>query len=440
MKRFTILSSLILILSLVLGACASGNNEANENLEGTPSGLENGGLDNNANGALATPAANDNGGVIATALPTSTKAVEATPMATVAATVAATTVATTTTGTTGALLEDDSPAKASNLLDYDVRNFQEEKIGEVADMVVDPKTEQISYVVIEFGGFLGLGETKVAVPFSQLTLPAAAALGTSANANDNANANGNDNGNANTSTFEDQRAFYLNIDKETLGNAPTFDVDRTDFNVTTWDEKIRSFWADIKSGITPSSNDNANSNTSTTEVTGTETMTGTTGAETRVAGAPANVVLMTVLLNSAVYNKAGATTTGASNSNANGNANANANDGGLYSNDNSNGNANTNTAVMAGTDKLGDVKEVIVDPRSGQVQYVVVDPDDNLNVGEVWIPVPLKSLTVVYGEGNDYALQIDNQMLSQAPNFEVGKLPAFVQGWDAGLRSYWTTQ
>ncbi|MCC7271582.1 MAG: PRC-barrel domain-containing protein [Alphaproteobacteria bacterium] len=44
-----------------------------------------------------------------------------------------------------------------------------DKIGEV-DKVLEDSTGQATAVVVEFGGFLGMGETEVVVPVAQLTL------------------------------------------------------------------------------------------------------------------------------------------------------------------------------------------------------------------------------------------------------------------------------
>lgn len=54
--------------------------------------------------------------------------------------------------------------KASGLLGMEVRNPQNEKLGEIKDLVLDLKSGKISYAVLAVGGFLGLGEKLLAVP------------------------------------------------------------------------------------------------------------------------------------------------------------------------------------------------------------------------------------------------------------------------------------
>jgi hypothetical protein len=53
------------------------------------------------------------------------------------------------------------------LLDKDVYNDKNEKVGEVEDMIVTPD-KAVSYVIIGVGGFLGLDRHDVAIPAGQL--------------------------------------------------------------------------------------------------------------------------------------------------------------------------------------------------------------------------------------------------------------------------------
>ena len=52
------------------------------------------------------------------------------------------------------------------ILDKSVLNEQNEKVGEVVDIIVAPD-KSVSYAILSVGGFLGLGEHYVAVPFNQ---------------------------------------------------------------------------------------------------------------------------------------------------------------------------------------------------------------------------------------------------------------------------------
>jgi sporulation protein YlmC with PRC-barrel domain len=53
------------------------------------------------------------------------------------------------------------------ILDKTVYNEQNDKVGEVEDIIIAPD-KSISYAIVGVGGFLGLGEYYVAIPFNQL--------------------------------------------------------------------------------------------------------------------------------------------------------------------------------------------------------------------------------------------------------------------------------
>jgi sporulation protein YlmC with PRC-barrel domain len=59
--------------------------------------------------------------------------------------------------------------RASKLEGLDVYNSNNEKIGDISELLVD-QSGRIQAVVIGVGGFLGMGEHDVAVPFDQIKL------------------------------------------------------------------------------------------------------------------------------------------------------------------------------------------------------------------------------------------------------------------------------
>src|SRR5512132_2622078 len=60
--------------------------------------------------------------------------------------------------------------KASNLIGKRVQSTEGKKLGEVKDLVINPDDGDIQYVVLDFGGFLGLGDKYFAVPWDALQL------------------------------------------------------------------------------------------------------------------------------------------------------------------------------------------------------------------------------------------------------------------------------
>lgn len=83
---------------------------------------------------------------------------------------------------------------ATSIIGDKVHNSQAEHLGKIADIMVDITTGKIEYVVIEFGGFLTIGEKYFAIPFGLLKVDPA------------------------------NKAFLLDQTKEKLEKAPGFDM------------------------------------------------------------------------------------------------------------------------------------------------------------------------------------------------------------------------
>lgn len=58
------------------------------------------------------------------------------------------------------------PVKASSIIGTKVVNPEDEGLGDIKEIVIDPHTGKVAYAVVSFGGFLSLGEKLFAVPFS----------------------------------------------------------------------------------------------------------------------------------------------------------------------------------------------------------------------------------------------------------------------------------
>lgn len=99
---------------------------------------------------------------------------------------------------------------ATTLIGNKVYNNEEEKLGDIKDIMVNVHDGKIEYMIIEFGGFLGIGEKLFAVPFRALILDT------------------------------DRHAFILNQKREVLENAPGFDKDH--WPETNAIEKTYAYW------------------------------------------------------------------------------------------------------------------------------------------------------------------------------------------------------
>jgi sporulation protein YlmC with PRC-barrel domain len=56
----------------------------------------------------------------------------------------------------------------ADVIGMEIRNAKDESLGTVDDIIFDPKSNNISYIVVSRGGFLGMGEDHVAVPWKSL--------------------------------------------------------------------------------------------------------------------------------------------------------------------------------------------------------------------------------------------------------------------------------
>jgi hypothetical protein len=112
---------------------------------------------------------------------------------------------------------DDGPGPglmgADTLIGNDVRNGDGDELGELKEIMLDIRSGRVSYAVLSFGGFLGMGEKLFAVPWSALTL-------------DTMN-----------------RRFVLNVEQERLKGAPGFDKDDwPDMADPAWSDEIHAYY------------------------------------------------------------------------------------------------------------------------------------------------------------------------------------------------------
>ncbi len=77
-------------------------------------------------------------------------------------------VGNTTRGTTGAPYQG---ALSANMLIGDpVVNRKGEKLGKIEDLAIHPQGFCVEYAVLSFGGFLGMGDKRFAVPLEAMEL------------------------------------------------------------------------------------------------------------------------------------------------------------------------------------------------------------------------------------------------------------------------------
>ncbi|MHB1530283.1 MAG: PRC-barrel domain-containing protein [Acidiferrobacteraceae bacterium] len=102
---------------------------------------------------------------------------------------------------------------ADTLVGSDVYNHKGEDLGDIKDIMFDRHSGKVSYAVLSFGSFLGMGEKLFAVPWSALTL-------------DTKN-----------------KRFVLNVEKDRLQQASGFDKNQwPNMADQSWAKAIHSYY------------------------------------------------------------------------------------------------------------------------------------------------------------------------------------------------------
>ena len=86
-----------------------------------------------------------------------------------------------------------NPLSSTSIQGTNVINLRGESLGEIQDLMIDPQSGRVTYAVLDFGGFLGIGDKLFAVPLQAFQI-------------DRTN-----------------EQFKLDVTKERLENAPGFD-------------------------------------------------------------------------------------------------------------------------------------------------------------------------------------------------------------------------
>jgi sporulation protein YlmC with PRC-barrel domain len=116
---------------------------------------------------------------------------------------------------------------ASTLTGDNVRNAAGEDLGKIDEIMIDIPSGRVAYAVLSFGGFLGMGDKLFAVPWTALKVD------------------------------EDEKCFILDVDKQTIEQAPGFDKDNwPDMSDASWGTqlssyyRVRPYWEDTERTMT----------------------------------------------------------------------------------------------------------------------------------------------------------------------------------------------
>jgi sporulation protein YlmC with PRC-barrel domain len=419
MRKLAVLLSVLVLAAIILAAC--GGEETSTN-------------------------------VPSTSVPPVTAAVTSTGelgTATEAPTEATATTTTSTPGTsgipvTGGAANSDS---LSNELHFTVWDQTGKQVGKVDDMVLDLSKAKVIYVVVNAGG------KKIPVPWAFLKV-----------------------GPASASSYpnEQQNAFTLQADSNTLKNAPVLDlknVPELGAEPDSWDISFRKYWegnstttssrntpspagtavTDMTATATSTSNGAGNATSTSVTSLGTSQGTGTDQGAISIQGVQLASNVLGAKLTVGVPSLSLSTPTpGAGTGLATSTPSAAGGGTGLATSTPSAGStglatstpgANTSLATSTpstntSTKNLSaSIDDLIVNIDSGDIMYIVVKT--NFEDGEHLIPVPLRPLQWD-AENKAFILNIEAALLQNAPFFQKDQFPDLTMpGWNSEFDSFW---
>jgi sporulation protein YlmC with PRC-barrel domain len=109
--------------------------------------------------------------------------------------------------------------RLSEIMDMEVRNAQDEDLGSIEDVVVEAESGKIRYAAVSVGGFLGVGDRLIAVPWQSLRIQQA--------------------------PNDDDKYVLLNADRAKIENAPGFNEENwPDFGNQRFSEEVDVYYGD----------------------------------------------------------------------------------------------------------------------------------------------------------------------------------------------------
>lgn len=102
---------------------------------------------------------------------------------------------------------------ATSIIGDKVVNRKGQNLGKIHNLMINLRTSQVEYAIIEFGGFLGAGEKLFAIPFRELTVD------------------------------EKEEVFVMDRDKDYLKDSPGFDAQHwPDTNDHAYFDDVNSYY------------------------------------------------------------------------------------------------------------------------------------------------------------------------------------------------------
>lgn len=269
-----------------------------------------------------------------------------------------------------------SVVRASELLGYGVQNFEGEELGSINDAMVSLQDGCIDYIILSFGGILGLGDSLFLIPWRVITIDP-----------------------------QNERLIF-NVEPEVLNEAPVFDVDNLpDLTAEDWDADVVAYWENVEV-LSPATTEMMTDTTSTeqmpgmtpcagaaTETAASEAVTDTTDTDEGIAVETPRIIRLSELLGFDVTNAEG--------------------------------------------EDLGAIEDIMIDWRQNRIVYPIFSFGGFLGLGEKWFVIPLDQITLDPIERR-LVFDVEPEQLENAPGFDALTLPDTADpSWDEKIRRYW---
>ncbi len=273
--------------------------------------------------------------------------------------------------------------RASELLGYNVENADNEGLGSINDAIISLEQGCINYLLLSFGGILGLGDNQYLIPWRAVTIDPV------------------------------EERLLLNIDPSALDAAPTFDAENLpDMTMADWDNDLTGYWdtIDVTAPDTAADTTGASADQpgcdeilpadSGNGIGSSDAITETADAEATPAPSEEEltvqmpmVIRLSELLDYSVNNPEG--------------------------------------------EELGALEDMMIDWRQDRLAYGILSFGGFMGLGEKWFVIPLSAITVDPVEQR-LIFDTDPELLQDAPGFDSDNLPDTADpDWDLGIREYW---
>ena len=263
-------------------------------------------------------------------------------------------------------------ARISKFIHKDVHNSAGKDIGDVKDVVLDSNTNRVSYVVVSYGGFMGMGDKLFAIPWH--------AFDFRYDTNKDM---------TKEKDRDDYKLYLTGITDENLKNAPGFDEKHwPDMADTNFRNQVDTYYREHRTAADAKGGMDTRMNTMPDKMKGN---TGDNGAVDKMGEKMAK--------------------TGPSDSK------------GLLWCRRASKVIGADVKNKAGED-VGDISDLVVHTSTGHISYAVMSYGGVMGMGDKLFAVPMDSLATK-ADDDKFVLDVTKDQLKHAPGFDKNNWPDF---------------